>query len=64
MAVGGQHHAPAALPPRKINGTRYIRRLSVPQDRLERARKISPPQGLDPWNVQPVARRYTNYIFR
>ena len=43
---GGQHHAPAALPPRK---TRYplYRRLGGPQGRSGRVRKISPtPTGI------------------
>jgi hypothetical protein len=41
---GGQHHAPAALPPGK---TRYplYRRLGVPQGQSERVQKISPPPG-------------------
>ena len=60
MGVGGQHHAPAALPPRK---TRYplYRRLGGPQGRSGRGRKISPPPGFDPRIVQPIASRYTNY---
>jgi hypothetical protein len=55
--VGGQHHAPAALPPRK---TRYplYRRLGGPQGSSERVRKISPPPGFDPRTVQPVISRY------
>jgi hypothetical protein len=42
--VGGQKHAPAALPPRK---TRYplYRRLGGPQGRSGRVGKISPPPG-------------------
>ena len=42
MGVGGQRHAPAALPPGK---TRYplYKRLGGPQDRSERVWKISPP---------------------
>ena len=45
MGVGGQHHAPAALPPEK---TRYplYRRLGRPQGRSGRVRKISPPTGI------------------
>ena len=41
MGVGGQHHAPAALPPGK---TRYplYRRLGGPQGQSGRVRKISP----------------------
>ena len=59
MVVGGLHHAPAASPPGK---TRYplYRSLGGPQTRSERMRKISPPPGFDPRNVQPVASRYTD----
>ena len=58
--MGGQHHAPAALPPVK---TRYplYRRLGGPQGRSGRVRKISPPPGFDPRTVQPVAIRYTDW---
>jgi len=35
------------------------RRLGGPQGRSGRVRKISPPPGLDPRTVQPVASRYT-----
>ena len=57
MGVGGQHHAPAALPPGK---TRYplYRRLGGPQGRSGRVRKISSPPGFDPRSVQLVASRY------
>ena len=60
MGVGGQGHAPAALPPGK---TRYplYRRLGGPQDRSGRERKISPSPGFDPRTVQPVASRYTDW---
>jgi len=45
--VGSQRHAPAALPPRK---TQYplLRRLCGALGRSGRARKISPPPGIDP----------------
>jgi hypothetical protein len=59
MEVGGQRHAPAALPPGK---TRYplYRRLGGPQGRSGRMRKISPPPpGFDTRTVQPIASRYT-----
>jgi hypothetical protein len=60
MGVGGQRHAPAALPPGK---TRYVlyRRLGGPQGRYGRVRKISPLPGFDPRTVQPVASRYTDW---
>ena len=45
MVVGGQPHAPAALPPGK---TRYplYRRLGGPQGRSGQVRKISPRAGI------------------
>jgi hypothetical protein len=56
MGVGGQRHAPAALPPGK---TRYpwYRRLGGPQSRSGQVRKISPLPGFDPRTVQPIASR-------
>jgi hypothetical protein len=60
IGVGGQPHAPAALPPGK---TRCLlcRRLGGPQFRSGRVRKISPTPGFDPRTVQPVASRYTDW---
>jgi hypothetical protein len=58
--VGGQRHAPAALPPWKARHPLY-RRLGGPQDRSGRVRKISPPQGFDPRTAQPVASRYADW---
>ena len=60
MGVGGQHHAPAALPPGKIRYPLY-RRLVGPQGRSGRVRKISLPPGFDLRTVQPVASRYTDW---
>jgi len=50
MVLGGQRHAPAALPPRK---TRYplYRRLGGPEGRSGLVRKIFPPLGFDPRTV-------------
>ena len=42
MGVGGQHHAPATLPPGKTLYRLYTR-LGGPQGRSGRVRKISPP---------------------
>jgi hypothetical protein len=58
--VGGQRHALAALPPGK---TRYplYRRLGGLQGRSGRLPNISPPQGFDPWTVEPVWSRYTDH---
>ena len=56
VGVGGQRHAPTALPPGK---TRY-RRLGGPQGRSRQVQKISPSPGLGPRIVQPVASSYTD----
>jgi hypothetical protein len=53
--VGGQRHAPAALPPGKTQYPLY-RKLGGPQGRSGQVRKISPPPGFDPRTIQPVAR--------
>jgi hypothetical protein len=60
MGVGGQRHAPAALPPGKTRYPMYMR-LDGPQGRSGRVWKISPQPGFDPRTVQPVASRYTDY---
>jgi hypothetical protein len=46
MGVGGQRHAPAALPPGMTRHPLY-RRLGRPQGRSGRVLKISLPPGLD-----------------
>jgi len=56
-AVGGQRHAPSALP---MGKTRYplYRRLGGPQSRSGRVRKISPPQrDSSPWLSSLLALR-------
>ena len=45
MGVGGQRHAPTALPPGK-NLYPLYRRLGEPQGLFGRVRKISPPTGI------------------
>ena len=57
--VGGQRHAPTALPP---GNTRYplYGRLGGPKGRSGRGRNVSPPPGFDPRTVQLVASRYTD----
>jgi hypothetical protein len=54
MGVGGQRHAPVALPPEKTRHPLY-RRLGGPHGRAGRERKI------DPRTVQPVTCRYTDW---
>jgi hypothetical protein len=53
MRVGGQRHAPTALPPGK---TRYplYRRLGGHQGRSGQVRKISPPSGFNPRTIQTI----------
>jgi hypothetical protein len=60
MGVGGQRHAPAALPP-VMNRYPLYRRLGGPQGRSGRVRRISPPPGFDLRTVHLVASRYTDY---
>ena len=61
MGMGGQLHAPAALPPGKTRYSLY-RRLGGLQGRSGRVRKTSPPPpGFDSRTVQPVASRYTDW---
>jgi hypothetical protein len=59
MWVGGQGHAPAALPPGKRAYPLY-NSLGVPQGWSGGVRKISPPPVIVPRTVQPVAIRYTD----
>ena len=59
MGVGGQRHAPAALPPGMTRFPLY-RRLGRPQVRSGLVLKISLAPEFDPRNAQPVASRYTD----
>ena len=60
MGVGGQRHAPAALPPGKTGYPLY-RRLGGSQDLSGRVRKVSPSPGFDPRSAEPVANRYADW---
>jgi len=51
-----------SLPPGKTWYPLY-RRLGGPQGWFGQVLKIS-PSGFDPWTVQPIARRYTDYATR
>jgi hypothetical protein len=57
--VGGQRHAPAALP---LGKTRYplYRRLGGPQGRSGQVWKTSPLLGFDYLTVRPAASFYTD----
>ena len=59
MGVGGQRHAPAALPPGRTCYPLY-RRLGGSQDWSGWVQKISPPLEFDPWTAQPITSHYTD----
>jgi hypothetical protein len=61
MGVGGQRHAPAALPPGNRPGTLRIGGSVGPRAGLGGCGKSRPPPGFDHRTVQPVGSRYTNY---
>jgi hypothetical protein len=54
MGVGGQSHAPVALPP---GMTRCPLCMGGPQAQCRWVRIMSPLPGFDPRTVQPVASR-------
>ena len=58
MEVGGQLHAPGAVPPRKETQYPCYRSLGGPQGWFGRAQKISPSQGFAPQRVRIIASRY------
>jgi hypothetical protein len=59
MGVGGQRHAPAAVPLGKTQYPLY-RRPGGPQSQSGQVRKISPPLGFDSQTAQSVGSRYTD----
>jgi hypothetical protein len=59
--VGGQHHAPAALPPATDQVPNFVAACVGPRTELDGCGKSRPPPGFDPPNFQPVASRHTNY---
>jgi hypothetical protein len=58
MGVGGQRHAPAALPPGKDSTVQKARWAPEP---VWTGAETSPPPGFDLRTVQPVASRYTDW---
>jgi hypothetical protein len=60
MGVGGQRHAPAALPPLERRRTHCIGGWVVLGAGLDRCGKSRPQPGFDSRTVQPVASRYIN----
>ena len=64
MGVGGESHAPAALPPGKSPGTHCTGGWVGSTADLNGCgeEKISCPTGLRTPNRQPAASRYTDYV--
>jgi hypothetical protein len=60
MGVGGQGHAPAALPPGRRGGTHCIGGWIDPRAGLEGCRKSRPHWDSIPGPSRPVASRYTD----
>jgi hypothetical protein len=58
--VGGQRHAPAALPPGNKSGTHRIGGWVDPGAGLDGKENLA-PSGFDARKVQLVASRYTDY---
>jgi hypothetical protein len=59
MGMGGQRHAPAALPPGKSRYP-FIGGRVGPKAGLDGSGKSPPPPGFDPRTVQAVASRYSD----
>jgi hypothetical protein len=63
MRVGGQNHAPAALPPGKETCYPLYGRMGGPQEPVwTGADNLAQHRGFDVRTVQPVASRYTYYL--
>ena len=60
MGMGGQCHAPAALPPGKTRYQFYIGGWVGPRAGLDWCGKSHPPPAFNPLNVQFVASRYAD----
>ena len=61
MGVGGQHHAPAALPPGKDPVPIVQEAGWAPGPVWTDAENLAPTPVFDPRTVQPVASRYTDW---
>ena len=59
--MGGQRHAPAALPPGERPGTHCICGWVGTTAGLDGCGKSRPPPGIDPRSAQPVTSRYTDW---
>jgi hypothetical protein len=55
MGVGGQSHAPVALPVGKRPGTHCTEGWAGPRDGLHVCGKYQHPPGFDPRTIRPVS---------
>jgi len=60
MGVGGQCHAPAALPLGKRPGTHFIGSWVGLRAIVDRCGKSCPAPGFSPWAIQSIVSRYTD----
>jgi hypothetical protein len=60
MSVGGKRYDQTNLTPEEKTRYPLYGKLGGPQGQCGQVRKISPPLGLDPRTVQPIASRYTD----
>ena len=61
MGLGGQHHAPAALPPVKDQVPIVQEAGWATGPVWTGAENLAPTPGFDPRTAQPVASRYTDW---
>ena len=59
--MGGQRHAPAALPPGKRPDIHFVGSWVGSSSGLDGCGKSRPPPGFDPRTIQPVASRYPDW---
>jgi hypothetical protein len=64
MGVGGQPHAPAALPPVKRPGIHCTGGWVGPRDSLDWCGKSRPSPGFDPRTFQPVVQSLYRLSYR
>jgi hypothetical protein len=63
MGVDGEHHAPAALYPGKFPVPIVSEAGWAPWPVWTGVENLTPPPGFDARTVQPVASRYTKYLY-
>ena len=62
MGVGGQCHSPANLPRERDPVPIVLEAGWALGTVWTGAENLAPPTGFNPWTIQPIASRYTNYV--